>query len=223
MFTRTQKEDLMCIINETVCSLLKNENFIVPLAEKVSANLKSIIEEQSKIINKLEMDLNEAIRENKYLNHRLNLVEKPVIKSTLRIHGLEEEQKENTEEVVMKLFNNVLKVNISPNCINDAYRIGTINQNNTVKNLPTKNSKKQARTIVVRFRSVRERQQILINRKLLRSTGIRIYEELSTNTLKLFQKCMKKFPRQDLWTFGDKVFVKIDGIKRILKDEDVID
>lgn len=119
------------------------------------------------------------------------------------------------ETSLNKLFNNVLKLNISPNAIADVYTIKYKDVKNSEQEAGNKKSSSK-NTVIVRFTSHRDRQIVLGNRKHLKGSGIRIYEELSKDTLMLYKKTVSKYSGHNVWTFQDKVFVKInDVVKRI--------
>lgn len=223
MFTRTQREDMTTLVKEAVSMLVLDEKFITTLAGKVSESLKPLFEQQSKIIENLQTKVDEVTKENQDLSRRVKFLEKSLIKNTIRIVGMgDESPDQNIEGMVNNLFNNVLKLNIPTNSVADVYRINYKKKEKNEGQKVEADKVKNKATVIVRFASFKERQLVLKSRKHLKSTGITIYEELSRDTIMLYEKAVKKYSRRNVWTFGDRVFGNINGVKKRLYEKDVV-
>lgn len=224
MVTRAQKEEIANHIKEAIAVFLRDDKFINTLVDRVSASLKSVLDQNKAIIEELDNKVQAVTKENDSLNRRIKFLEKSLVKCTVRINGMENVEGDgNTEARVNNLFNNVLKLNIKPSAIADVYTFNYKNDSKKSKQKGDKEIDEVKSTVVVRFTSHKDRQSVLRSRKQLKSTGIKIYEELSRDTLSLYKKAVKKYSDRNVWTFGDKVFIKDGDVKKKLNSEELND
>ena len=113
----------------------------------------------------------------------------------LLIHGVEESEKEDTDQICLGIIKKSVGVNISMEGIERTHRVGV--KKPTVN---TRNSKPKHRPIVVRFSSMRLRMEVFRNKKTLKGQSISISESLTTTRYNLLQKAKDKFGKQNCWT-----------------------
>lgn len=119
-------------------------------------------------------------------------------KNKLLLMGVKENSGEkNLHLEVTKVINSYLKLNINDNNIQDCYRIG-------------KKSDKNTRPILVELCTVRLRNEVFYNKKLMKGSGIIVAEALSPirrNTYKLVKQKMGKA----CWTNRGRIGFKHNG------------
>lgn len=99
---------------------------------------------------------------------------------TVRIFGVQETYGEDLSAVVLRIFNDILKVRVLPGDLESCYRV----ENSDVK---------KCNSIIVRFLTVSTRNKILHAKTLLKKSGMAITQELSLDVLLLYKKAIKSF------------------------------
>lgn len=130
------------------------------------------------------------------------------MKNSLRFNGMEEQGQENILDLITSFINNKLNVSCSHNDINYLYRVGNIN-----------NSRKP-RPILINFVTNLKCKEIVNARKLLKNSGISIYEELTKRRYNLLQLAKKKHGRTNAWSLNGKVYVKLNKQTCLLRSEE---
>ena len=125
----------------------------------------------------------------------------------LLIHGIEEADEENTDQLCLDVIKNSVGVDISMNDIERTHRIG-VKRKQTV----TRNSKPKHRPLIVRFASMRTRMEVFRNKKALKGKSFSITESLTAYRYNLLLKAKAKFSLQNCWTSEWRILAK-DGNK----------
>ena len=109
----------------------------------------------------------------------------------------ESETVEESEKIALKIFRDKLKMNIKPEEIEVAHRVG---KKNSGKNRP----------LLVKFVSRKTKSAVIRNRKLLKGSQpkVVIFEDLTKNVYQLHQHATNHLFTQDAWTSEGKIFVK---------------
>ena len=94
----------------------------------------------------------------------------------LLLHGVEEMDGENTDDMVLKIINERLELPMVLENIQRSHRLGPRNASRNTRQNPTK-----PRAIIFRFRDLRARQSVFYKKKMLQGTGISITENLTKN------------------------------------------
>ena len=94
----------------------------------------------------------------------------------LLLHGVEEMDGENTDDMVLKIINERLELPMVLENIQRSHRLGPRNASRNTRQNPTK-----PRAIIFRFRDFRARQSVFYKKKMLQGTGISITENLTKN------------------------------------------
>ena len=133
--------------------------------------------------------------------------------SCLLIHGVEEKPKEDTEAIVMGIFDSKLQAGVKENDVTRTHRLGRkrIEQDG-----------KKSRPIIVKFLSYRQRNKVFSNKKKLKGHGIVITENLTRKRYSLLQKCIDSHGKNNCWTLDGRIYCKTDdGIIVITKEVDL--
>ena len=136
--------------------------------------------EKEKIINGLQNDVS-------FLKERIDLLEKKSDDSEqysrrncLLVHGVEEQEQENTENIVLNVIKE-LDIELSVKDLNRSHRIGK------------SSSKSKRRPIIVKFISYNDRREIFNNKKRLKGTGLSITESLTAERMRQLKKARDQF------------------------------
>jgi len=175
---------------------------------------------QATKISKLESDLQKA-------NSRVDELEAYTRRDNLVISGLpvesyaeasssteqdgRGESSEGTEKSLLKLFNDQLKVNVSPADISVAHRLRKRGGSSAVNSGPP--------AVIVRFTNRKTRDRVYNARRELRNMNTRIFinEDLNQSTNKLFfnaRHLVKSRIIHSAWTYTGNVFIKETSTSR---------
>lgn len=191
----------------------KTKTLVKYIAETVRKDFEEIIRNHEKRINTLET-------ENHILKKQLDNLEQYNRRQTLRIFGITENENENVPEIVEDMLKNKMQLNISPNNIEECYRI----RNKKVLNKPNGGQpNKKSGAIVVKFSTYEDRKMVYKNKSRLKSFKITIYEDLTKTKLLLVNKAIDKYGRQNVWTLDGKIKVKTESGIKIINDESDIE
>ncbi|CAH1155050.1 unnamed protein product [Phaedon cochleariae] len=175
------------------------------MREEFDKQLESFKNENIKLNAKLESQ--EGIitslvkRQEKFEKHSRN--------KNLRIYGLNESEKENSAEVILKFCEIKLGVHLENYHIENCYRLGDRQRN-------------KARPLYVKFSSLYHRNKVFNNKKRLKGTGVVIREDLTTEELKLLKACLHKTGSNGkVWTNFGSIFVLGNGEVKPKKIENI--
>ena len=178
---------------------LKKEN------QKLKDTVKAVSEKNSELEKKVDqLENNQKLEEATKMHDNLEQYSR---KFNLEIYGIPEQEKEDTEEIVLNLAKR-LNVNLEPEDIDIAHRM--------------KKGNTRPRPIIVRFTNYYSRNRLYMNRKKLRRANFegfvegadRIYinENLTALRSQLFKKVRDKKGSQNwrIWTLDGTIYVKTD-------------
>ena len=159
----------------------------------------------------------ELAAENKMLRERLDKLEFSIDDQEQRnrnycllLHGIKEEDNENTDDAVINTLNGKLKLDIPIKHIQRSHRVGP--RKNTPRNTrqnATQTSK--PRPIIFRFRDFRSRTKVFQNKRYLKGSGVSITESLTKTRYALYQLAINKLGMGAVWTNEGRVTTKKDG------------
>jgi hypothetical protein len=117
------------------------------------------------------------------------------------------ESSSDTENSILKFFNNKLNVDIKPNDISVCHRLKRINRTSTY------------RPVIIRFTNRKARAAVLASKKLLKTKpeckGIFINEHLTNMASKIFNKTRELCKEKKInstWSWNGKIYIKLlDG------------
>lgn len=114
----------------------------------------------------------------------------------MRFHGIKEENNEDTFGLVLQFVNDKLNIPCEQRDIDSVYRIGKFDADSV-----------RPRTIVTHFCNGWIRDRIFNAKKLLKRTGISIFEDLTKIRYELLSSAKKKVGVQRVWSTGGKIYV----------------
>lgn len=220
VLTQSQSRDVKSVVDESLKTLLSDEQFLSSIAASVAKIVEENLKKTFSAINNrlLECEANMAEFEkkttvltetNNKLTMELDKLQQYTRRNNIRIFGVPLIEGENVDEVVLRLFNFTMKLNMRDiNIIDRAHRLGKII-----------NGKQ---SIMVKFISYRDRSMVLKSRRLLKGTGIYITEDLTIKRLDLFKKAQVAHGKNNVWTSDGTVWTKKEGTKaKVLTENDL--
>ena len=121
----------------------------------------------------------------------------------LLIHGIEESDEENTDQICLSVIAKDVGVDISIGDIARSHRTGPKKSQTTRRTKP--------RPIIVRFTCIRKRMEVFYNKKNLRGNKAVITESLTAMRLELLNKAKTKYGYRNVWTSEGRIFTKCDN------------
>lgn len=211
--TPTSQSDNMvdpAIVERCVSEYLSGETVLDRLIKRLADHMKVVIEDAVRAaivgvnseVAALRSELS-GLRES--VNERTDELEQYQRRNNLRIFGIKETVKEDTDALVVGLCREKLGVQLSEDVICRSHRVGR-------KMGPTEDGREVHRPIIVRFISYRDRRLIYGNKKKLKGTGVTIREDLTTQRVKVWREAVQRHGLKNTWTQDGKVlWVDKDG------------
>ena len=122
----------------------------------------------------------------------------------LLIHGVDEAEDENTDEICLDVIKNSVGVEIGIDAIERTHRVGV-----KKSSMNTRNSKSKCRPIIFRFSSMRTRMEVYRRKKSLKGKRVAITESLTPARYALLQKAKKEYGKENCWTSEGRVLAKV--------------
>ena len=170
-------------------------------------DLESDLRAKTTTITSLQKEQTRNREEIASLKRGMNDAEQYSRRNCLRIYGIPENDRENTDDVMITLANDELKVKLRPDDIDRSHRIGPLHP-------PKRGEKKKPpRPIIVKFATYRSRHIVIRNRKLLKGKHIGIEEDLTAVNRNLLQKANEEVKRNDkltaAWSTDGRIMVNM--------------
>ena len=126
----------------------------------------------------------------------------------LLVHGLPENDNEDTDKVLLDFFDKSLDAKLISHDLGRSHRLGKKRSAQTAR-YPTRNSevKSSPRPIIARFISYRQRKQIYDAKKKLKGQKTLVTESLTKSRYELFKQCRESFGVKNTWTVDGRVGV----------------
>ena len=212
-------------VSEVILELFQNEVFLKKVheiartiahevADTSCMKLRDLIEQNEGRLHEVEVKVEERKHRLEQLEKEIEKKENRILKletaandlqqysrrSSLRIFGVPEKEKEDTDQIVCDLVSSKLDIPITRNDIDRSHRTG--------KHL---RDSKHHRSIIVKFCSYRKRSEIIRARKKLKNTGITIQEDLTPQNAELYTKTYKNPKVKAAWTHDGKIIASIQA------------
>ena len=167
------------------------------------AKLEDISEVRKTVIEGLQEENTKLRNELKFVKRVTDQNEQKSRSICLLIHGVEEEQGEDTDKLSLDIIEKEIGVPISLSDIERTHRTGPKRQ------ITTRQTK--ARPIIVRFNSMRKRMEVYANKKKLKGKKYVVTESLTALRMRLLAKAKEEYGVKNVWTVEGKILVKKDG------------
>ena len=116
-------------------------------------------------------------------------------RNCLMIHGVDELEGEDTDELCIKVIEEHMNHKIKSEDIDRSHRLGN----------PKKSIKAKPRPIIVKFVRYNTRNRIYKNEKVLKGKGISVAESLTAKRLKMLQKARELQGFVNIWSRDGKI------------------
>ena len=113
------------------------------------------------------------------------------------MHGLRENDGENTDKIVIDTIRNEMDIVISEQDIDRTHRIGKANRNDG-----------KSRPIIVKFARYAVRNQVYRNKRVLKGKNLLITESLTERRVKALKDAQSEFGTSNVWTSDGRMFYK---------------
>lgn len=207
-FTRMQEEKIENIISEKILDKF-NDNWMESLIEKITAKVFTAFnekfEKQEIKINSLEKEVKSLQVEIEEIREEKDNMEQFSRRNNLRIFGIKERQGEKTQDVVVNLIEEKLKLKIKPEDIEACHRVSTKTEN-------------KERPILLKFTSGIARNDIYYRKKELKGTKIAIREDLTHRRKELTKTAVENFGPKNVWSQNGKVYIFHNNKKQYIKN-----
>ena len=152
-----------------------------------------------------ELEQHEEILRAKYMESeaRVDALEQYGRRNCLLLHGANETENENTDQIIIDTANTTLGLNLRIEDISRSHRIGK----------PKTAGK--PRPIIARFVRYRERSAVFANKKKLKGTGKMITESLTRTRFGQLQRAITRYGNTNVWTMDGNIFVKHNNQKKL--------
>lgn len=201
---RSVKEKLHITGNE-VEELKNSHSALSDEVEKVKVE-NEFIKQKNKALEELLVE-----RENRIKVHgvMMNNMEQYTRRNSIRIYGIDDQQREETyeksRELVIKMLNDKLSINLTSKDIDVAHRLG--------KFLTDGN-----RPIICKFVRRSTKFEVLAVRRRLKGSSIVIREDLTTKNAKLLETVSAKPEVKNAWSHDGKIIALLRNGKKIRVD-----
>ena len=169
------------------------------------------------ISNVREQVIENLIKDNAMLKSELAIVrlaadsnEQKSRTQCLLIHGVDETQDENTDELCINIIKQEVGVEVSLSDIARSHRIGPKKTHSTRRT--------KSRAIIVRFSSIRKRMEVFRNKRNLKGKKTVITESLTSFRYDLFKKAQAIYGKM-VWTSEGRIFTKINDKLVLISSE----
>ena len=149
-------------------------------------------------------------KENSNLKNELDLVramadrnEQKSRASCLLLHGVPEEENEDTDNVALDIIKNQIGVDISISDIERSHRVGSKKAKQTRKS--------KHRPLIMGFASMRKRMEVFASKKKLKSKEILLTESLTKFRYELLKKAKMKFGVKNKWTSEGRIHARVEN------------
>lgn len=212
---KSDLDEIKKFITEQIKNIL-NDEFMKDLDDRVTKMLEEKYNKEFKNLEECTESLKSevmALKEEKIaLEKTMDHQEQFSRSLNIRIFGVVQENNEDIRKVVLNLFEEKMKLNcIVDSDINNCYRVSAKTTNIQDKPRPP--------VILVSFFNVNKRMAVLKQKKVLKSTGIQIQEDLTKTRLNIFNCAIKKFTVKNVWCLHGNIYVKCRGEVHRVSDE----
>ena len=187
---------------------------------------REVSDELSPRIARLEEQMADMKAENRILKiqmaalkDELDEAEQYSRRNCLIFHGVPEERKESTTDVVLEIIHNKLGISnvmVDKKDIDRSHRLGKIKSDQRA----TRNSKPRNRPIIVKFKGYDCRSEVFSNKRNLKGSSVMITENLTGKRYELLKKCLIKLGKGNVWTYDGRITTKKGESYIVINNED---
>ena len=191
---------------ETTASQIKGEKQLSDLTDSFQLisdkfdEYKKDRKAKDKLIMKLQTQVTELTDKVSNLSVQVDEQEQYSRRNCLLIHGVEDNQNEDTDTLSINIINEHLGLDIQPSDIDRTHRIG--NKNKT---------RKKGRAIIIKFTRYNTRKKVFMNKRKFKGTNISVTESLTSLRMTKLKDARDKYGFNKVWTSDDRIMVMEGG------------
>lgn len=189
--SKIDSEEMERLINK-VCA-----SFVSKLEEKIDNKLSSLDSKFASLCDSLKQ-LDQIVTTNNgsiaSLKAQLDSFEQKNKLNSVRFCGLNVKKNDNIPEQVVSFIKNSLKIQC---CVKDLDFAFVIENGKGTEARPT---------VLTRFLSNIMKTQVITNKKLLKGTGVSVYEDLTRSRYQLLDAAKQKHGANSAWSAGGKIY-----------------
>ena len=160
-------------------------------------NFEKEMKKKNEKINQLEKTIENLVEKYKSLSSEIDDLEHYSRRNCLVLHGVNESNGENTNEIIIKTFSEELGVKIKDDDIDRSHRLGK-----------PKRKDNKPRPIIVKFARYAVRREIFMNKRKLKGKRLLITESLTSSRMHLLGDAQRKYVVRNVWKSDGCVMVK---------------
>ena len=120
-------------------------------------------------------------------------------RNCLLLRGITEDERENTDELVLETLNEKMHINLTPSDLDRTHRIAQ-----------KMASSKKPRAVIIKFVSYNTRKKDFLYKKLSKGTQVSITENLTAKKMGILKEAREKHQFRNVWTADGRISDK-DG------------
>lgn len=172
-------------------------------------DFKTVTENTSKRLQDDNVRLNDVITA---LEEKVEDHEQRSRNQCLLFHGVDEQDNEDTDKLVLNIINNDLGLRgISIDSLQRSHRLGPKKQQRQTRSTPK-------RPIIVKFVSFRDRQGVFKEKKKLKGQMLSISENLTKKRYELYQAAITTYGRMKVWTNEGRIMTKLNDQYKTIRN-----
>jgi len=158
------------------------------LQKTMTFDMEAVEENQNKI---LALEKQVASLDNK-CNQKYDDLEQYARRNNVRVFGVPEKDNEDTDNMVLSIFNDQLGVPIGKDDIDRSHRVGV-------------RSEDRPRAIIVKFVSYRRRAEVFSQKKKLKGSGVVVCEDLTVVRRQILSRAKDQLGTKNVWTEDGRI------------------
>lgn len=217
--TKKQDSDIKIITKEVVESCLKDNTFLELLAEKITTAVSQKLEAKFEIMygkcEVMESKMKALELEKDELINKIDNLEMYGRRSNIRVFGIQEQDNEDCCKLLQTHLYGKLGIELHPNAIDRCHRVGPIRQ--AGRGGPTR-----PRAIIVKFTRTCFRNEVISRKKILKNTGVVVYEDLTKNKMDLLKEAGQAFGSRNVWSKEGVIWIAKDNTRHRITTMDAL-
>ena len=200
----SQVKDLTSFQEETVKShIIKVTESLNTMSERFDKFEKVLKEKDDKIkeledkINSLEEKNEDLITKNHDFSIKMDDLEQYSRRNCLLLHGVKEDDEENTDEIVLRTVAEEIGIQINEGDLDRTHRLGKRKRNDG-----------KPRPIIVKFTRYAVRHKVFTYKRNLKGKRYLITESLTAYRMKLLTEAQEMFGVKNVWTSDGRILYK---------------
>lgn len=190
-------------------------NFVNQMEAKIDAKMDKLSSKLNEVCNSFK-DMKGEIQKNTIaigqLEGLIDELDQQSKRNSMRMCGLLEKDDEDLLEVIPTFITKKLKIPCSRNDINCVFRMGK------------EKLEGKCRPIIINYVNGGKRNEVFNSKKLLKDSGVSIFEDLTRPRYELLSEAKKKWGITNVWSSNGKIYrwVAEDRKRMLIKSKDDI-